>query len=226
MGVYMDLATIRKIASFTFWYIIWTNLWYLVVIPDFYQKWNLLALLILSTAIGFFDHIFRPIKEEKVIIDKYLGILLLLFIGNPFLGILSFYENQLFVSKIAPLWDNFLIHTLGLFFVAVGGIITVTGRYQLGKYATGMICIQEEHKLITRGIFKYVRHPIYSGGVISAIGIQLCFATLVMLLIYPCLVFYVVNIRLIHEEDLLIQRFGDQYRVYQQKSKKLLPFLY
>ncbi len=73
------------------------------------------------------------------------------------------------------------------------------------------------------GIYSLVRHPIYLGVILVAIGISVIstslFGFLIMSLLFP---FFLIRF----EESLLNEEFGDAYRNYQEKTRKLISFIY
>ena len=92
----------------------------------------------------------------------------------------------------------------------------------LGKNITPTVETREEHELVTGGPYRWVRHPLYTVGTSFFVSLSIVAANwftglaslvgLVMLLI-----------RLPKEEEKLIERFGDEYRSYMQRTGRLLP---
>ncbi|HEV2390188.1 MAG TPA: isoprenylcysteine carboxylmethyltransferase family protein, partial [Nitrososphaerales archaeon] len=85
--------------------------------------------------------------------------------------------------------------------------------------------VVEDHKLVTEGLYKHLRHPAYTGIILSLLGVPLIFSSAygfaLMLLVIPPLVY-----RIGVEEKMLIAKFGEQYREYSKHSKKLAPYIY
>ena len=75
------------------------------------------------------------------------------------------------------------------------------------------------------GIYRKVRHPLYTGTIMLLLGMPLIFSSwygfAVMLLVVPL---FVKRIR--REEGLLIEEFGAEYEAYIERSHKLIPFVY
>jgi len=83
----------------------------------------------------------------------------------------------------------------------------------------------EDHKLVTNGIYRLVRHPSYVGWFYWSLGTQVILAN-------PCcLIFYIIaswiffRERIYMEEIALINFFGDEYLRYQQNTPTGLPFI-
>ncbi len=82
--------------------------------------------------------------------------------------------------------------------------------------------LHEDHKLITSGPYKRIRHPMYLGVFIYTTGLILISSDLLVLIFFAFTIW--VNYRRIPEEEqMMIDEFGDEYREYMKRSGKLLP---
>jgi protein-S-isoprenylcysteine O-methyltransferase Ste14 len=81
----------------------------------------------------------------------------------------------------------------------------------------------EEHLLVTKGIYKYLRHPIYAGlflwGVAQPLLLHNWIAGGLLLVFFTVL--YVVRVPL--EEEMMIQEFGKEYTEYMKKTGGIIP---
>ena len=114
---------------------------------------------------------------------------------------------------------------LGLILFVVGVGIRLAGKRALGRYYSYGLRVLPDHKLITGGIYGRVRHPISLAVLIYDPGIPLIFSSLYGFLITLALIPLILY-RITIEERMLIQKFGDEYRDYMRRTKKLIPFLY
>lgn len=78
----------------------------------------------------------------------------------------------------------------------------------------------ERGELITEGLFKYMRHPMYTFGMLVLISSPIMTANLAYTIIIFGLYFWIGSI---FEERNLIKRFGDDYREYQEKVPRFIP---
>ncbi|MBC7386945.1 MAG: isoprenylcysteine carboxylmethyltransferase family protein [Cryobacterium sp.] len=111
---------------------------------------------------------------------------------------------------------------LGTLITASGLLLAVLARKHLGKYWSGIITLKEGHRLIRTGPYRFARHPIYTGFLVAAFGSAVClgkergiYAVLLMGIAY------VLKIR--KEEKILISQFGEEYLIFQQEVKALIP---
>ncbi len=96
----------------------------------------------------------------------------------------------------------------------------------LGKFFSTRVCIHKTHRLITTGLYRYIRHPSYSGLLICffAAGIAMGDFLSLSVLLIP-LVIALVN-RINVEEKFLQQFFGYDYQQYCLQTKKIIPKIY
>jgi len=120
----------------------------------------------------------------------------------------------------------------GLFFIAIGGYLRMKARLELKKKAgfsslatTGRLQTVEGHQLVKDGLYKHIRHPIYLGETVRNFGIALIFSSLYgMSFIVVATIFLLFRMRI--EEKMLIDVFGKDYKEYQRKTKRIIPYIY
>ena len=110
--------------------------------------------------------------------------------------------------------------------ILLGLAVRWTAILTLGRFFTVNVAIQDEHRVVDHGLYRWVRHPSYSGLLISFLGLGLAFGNwlgLALATIPPTAVF-LDRIRV--EENALLQELGEPYRDYCAKTKRLVPGLY
>lgn len=81
---------------------------------------------------------------------------------------------------------------------------------------------QEIRKLITSGIYSKMRHPVYLGRMLMNLGFLIMFPIVPMLIV--TVVFVIVwYLMALHEEMLLMKRFGRNYKKYREKVPMFIP---
>lgn len=114
-------------------------------------------------------------------------------------------------------------------FGVVIGVINVFGIYWLfnsiGSGITPTSGTRKEHKLVTNGIYKYIRHPLYTFGssLFIAFGMM---ADNWFIALLGILAFIGMAIRTPKEEANLVEKFGDEYREYMKRTGRFLPKLF
>jgi len=117
------------------------------------------------------------------------------------------------------------MNLFGLLLFIVGVAIRIIGKITLGKYYSYGLTIKPDHDLVTHGIYRYVRHPIILAAIIYSMAIPLVFSSLYGFVIMLGLVPFMVY-RIGIEERMLLEHFGDEYREYIKRTKKMIPFIY
>jgi protein-S-isoprenylcysteine O-methyltransferase Ste14 len=124
-------------------------------------------------------------------------------------------------SKIGlPEWARWL--GVGIGFLCVGGIYWLFSS--IGSGITPVSATRKEHKLSTHGIYRWVRHPLYTIGSSFYITFGLMSDNWFIILM-GILAFIAMAIRTPKEEANLIEKFGDEYRDYMKRTGRFLPKL-
>jgi protein-S-isoprenylcysteine O-methyltransferase Ste14 len=111
------------------------------------------------------------------------------------------------------------------------------GRHRLGgwsgvykthspvaDYWSAVVTIKRDHRIIRRGPYAVVRHPIYSAGLLALLGTAIAFGA-VRGLIGFALVFIGWWLKSRLEETFLERQFGADYAQYKREVKGLIPFV-
>jgi len=125
------------------------------------------------------------------------------------------------------LWtiDGDVARWIGVVLFGVGGALRLWPVFVLGPRFSGLVAIQQDHKLVTTGVYGTIRHPSYLGLLVNFLGLALVFraaaGVLLVVLILPPLI-----ARINAEEKLLLSEFGDEYRAYRARTSRLIPGVY
>ena len=112
----------------------------------------------------------------------------------------------------------------GVVLCIAGLAICIWARFTLGRNWSGVVTLKGGHELITAGPYALVRHPIYTGLLIMIVGTVIVLGHVAGIIALP-LVFVSLWIKLRYEEELMLQKFPDEYAAYQRRVKRLIPFL-
>lgn len=114
---------------------------------------------------------------------------------------------------------------VGLALIVIGLTIELVAQITLRRFYSSTLVIREDHQLITHGVYRFTRHPIYLGAIMGCIGVPVYVSSLYGLLTMSALIPIVLN-RIRIEERMLTDEFGDAYRTYEETTSKLIPFIY
>jgi protein-S-isoprenylcysteine O-methyltransferase Ste14 len=113
---------------------------------------------------------------------------------------------------------------VGVVFFLIGNVVRVWGLYAQGNVMEKDVRIRENQPLITSGPYAVSRHPIYTGNLMAELGLGLAFAY------WPLIVFTLLlslpawHYRTMREETMLVEHFGEDYRAYQTRVGRFLPW--
>lgn len=158
----------------------------------------------------------RNSAQEKLI--RFLVIVGILFL--PLTYVLSPWLN--FANYYLPVWAN----GLGGVTLAIALWLFWRVHHDLGKNWSSTLQIREGHTLTTNGVYHKIRHPMYTSvlllciaqalllqnwiaGLAGLIGFSIAYAT-----------------RIDQEEQMLLDKFGNEYEAYRQRTKRLVPYLF
>lgn len=137
-----------------------------------------------------------------------------------FLGFLAANLIRIPISHVA------VIPYFGLILIIAGMIIRFIAISSLGKMFTVDVTIRENHKIKKDGMYSIVRHPSYSGSLLSFLGFGISMNNWISLFIIFIPVFIVFIYRINIEEKILIEKFETEYPEYMKKTWRLLPWIY
>ncbi len=113
----------------------------------------------------------------------------------------------------------------GLAFLLAGLSLYGAARLTLGRFFSETVRIKPGHRLITKGPYRFIRHPIYLAVILFGLSIPMILGSLygfvTILALVPMLI-----LRIRFEEKVLASTFGQEYVEYAHKTKKLIPYIY
>jgi protein-S-isoprenylcysteine O-methyltransferase Ste14 len=222
---------LRKITSFLVGVIIFSFLpligWGLNDISGFIQNPFRLAYIIMMAILSVFVVIFVPNEgrsrgEGKKLVKRQKISLLFLQIIPPFIVLLSpFFERR----GIGLFKENDIIRLSALVISFLGFILMNWSVMVLGRQFSVDVTIQDDHKLVTNGPYKYIRHPRYLGIIVFFTGVSLVFLSQFSMILTLVLLL-VLLWRIKDEEDLMRREFKKNWEEYKKRTYSLIPFVF
>ncbi len=191
--------------------------------PDLALRSLAVALLIIRTV--YWEVTERRDNQKKPLLQKPAATQHLKRIAATTLSVLLLL--QLLGLSLAPYPYSFAVQLIGFLAVLTGFAVSMSARRTLGaNWAHGAeYQIKHNHELVTAGVYKYIRHPIYAGIFLSFIGAEIVagsFIVVIFLITLPLTATYQAK----HEEAILTKQFGAQYRTYMSKTARFIPGLW
>jgi protein-S-isoprenylcysteine O-methyltransferase Ste14 len=134
------------------------------------------------------------------------------------------------VWMIAPAWLQWssaaapqALSWLGVGFMGVSLMLLTWVHHTLGDNFSPTLKVKEGQTLVTGGPYRLVRHPMYAAVFLSVIGVCLITANWLIILISIPGIAPAMAKRMEMEEAMMVEKFGDRYRVYMQSTGRVLP---
>lgn len=124
------------------------------------------------------------------------------------------YESKLFGVRI-----------VGLLMFVIFSWLQVKAYKSLGNSYAQDVVIMKEHKLITAGIYKFMRHPQYLFQLLSDLGAGLALLSYLVVPVVILIELPLFIMRAALEDKLLKKHFGDEYSAYKKRSGFMIPFV-
>jgi len=159
--------------------------------------------------------IFR--KEGPVI-----GVLASLWGLAIFMPVLSIFTTWMNISSYQlPSWTGWL----GAVVFSAALWLLWRSHYDLGRSWSVTTEIKNRHKLVTEGVFRYIRHPMYSAhflwGIAQVLLIHNWITGPAGIIVFIPL--YILRVK--KEERMMLEEFGEEYRSYMKRTGRLIPRL-
>jgi protein-S-isoprenylcysteine O-methyltransferase Ste14 len=122
---------------------------------------------------------------------------------------------------------------LGAWALWAGAVVALSGIAlrawsvkTLGQYFTYVVQVSSDQKVVETGPYRLLRHPSYTGGALTGIGIGLSMRYGLAPVIIGGAMLAAYLIRIAVEERALAEGIGEPYRAYMKRTKRLIPFIW
>jgi protein-S-isoprenylcysteine O-methyltransferase len=128
-------------------------------------------------------------------------------------------DGQVATHHLPLLWSGMAVMVAGL-------LLRWWSVHTLAQYFTVDIAIQPGQELIRRGPYRWLRHPSYTGALLTVLGFGIALGDpgAALVVIVPITAAFLWRIRI--EEQMLAQAFPDAYPAYARGTRRLIPFIW
>ena len=113
----------------------------------------------------------------------------------------------------------------GILLMLLGVLVRQWAIAVLGRFFSLTVRVATDHRVVTRGPYRLVRHPSYTGVLITFIGLGLAVQSLGGLLVLLGVFSLSYGYRIRVEEKTLLSELGPDYASYMKRTKRLVPFI-
>jgi protein-S-isoprenylcysteine O-methyltransferase Ste14 len=124
-----------------------------------------------------------------------------------------------------PVKLNGLFEFLALGLIVAGITFGIYGFYSLGRNFSPLPTPRTKHKLVTHGAYAYCRHPLYGGLIMVSLGLA-AYTFSEARLLFTIIMCFILSVKSKAEEVALTALYGEEYKAYEAKVSKFIPYLY
>src|SRR5207253_11122018 len=117
-----------------------------------------------------------------------------------------------------------ILSSVGLAITVAGMTLLVWARQTLGRNWSQTVSAKEDHELVASGPYRYVRHPMYTGGIVACFGSAIVAGGVFVFLLLVLTPFFLWRVRA--EGELLARQFPQEFPAYKRRTKALIPFVW
>jgi protein-S-isoprenylcysteine O-methyltransferase Ste14 len=127
-------------------------------------------------------------------------------------------------ARVGPL-PHWLLYPGPAMFL-LGPALTVWAYYTLGTFFSLEVQIQAEHRVVSTGPYRLLRHPGYGGVLFGFVGLGLALQSLVSVLVLLIATTTALAYRARIEENFLVAELGNEYVQYLARTRRLVPYVW
>lgn len=195
----------------------------------FHNWFGVLFFVVIYTIVLLFIPFYK--KMDRKPIGTYFAFVIAFAIemhGIPF----SMYIISWIVGKNLPegiLWGHTLFSSIGYWGMYINYICAIIALFLIlngwrNIYKRYWSKEEGTRSLVKSGVYRYIRHPQYTGLLLLSFGMIAEWATIPLIIMYPVMIGMYVRLAKKEEKDML-EEFGNQYREYMKDTKMFIPYI-
>jgi len=139
----------------------------------------------------------------------------------------SFFVPLVWVVKPVPPFANYPLRpipfVIGVSAMALGLWLFQRSHADLGPNWSITLEVRDKHQLVTQGVYRHIRHPMYAAIFLYAFGQALVLPNWVAGPSYLVAFLLLFALRVGPEERMMAEQFGPDYEAYRTRTKRLIP---
>jgi protein-S-isoprenylcysteine O-methyltransferase Ste14 len=130
------------------------------------------------------------------------------------------------VPQATMMWKRTSIFFVGIALMLAGMAFRFYAMWVLGRFFTYDVAIQAGQTTVEAGPYRYIRHPSYTGALITLVGFGLALGNWAAVLAILVCMGTAYAYRISVEESALVAALGEPYKQYMRRTRRLVPFLF
>jgi protein-S-isoprenylcysteine O-methyltransferase Ste14 len=149
-----------------------------------------------------------------------------LIVALLFIGLTSDFTLTACLPQAEIAWRQPLVFFSGITLMLTGVAFRWWAIATLGKFFTFDVAVQSSQTVVETGPYRYLRHPSYTGALMTLVGIGLALGNWAgMLALLACMAI-AYSYRISVEERALVAALGEPYKQYMRRTRRIIPFVF
>ena len=142
------------------------------------------------------------------------------------LGITADFALSFSLPQASIRSDRPMFFFIGIALMYAGMALRLYSMSILGRYFTFQVAVHTDQPVIEAGPYRYIRHPSYTGALITLAGLGLTLGNWAGLIVLLFLMSVAYGYRIPIEESALVAFIGEPYKDYMRRTHRLIPYVY
>jgi len=142
------------------------------------------------------------------------------------LSVASDFALSFLLPQATILWHRTTFFFVGIAFMLAGLAFRFYSMSLLGRFFTYQVTVHTGQTVVESGPYHYIRHPSYTGALLTLIGLGLALGNWAGLLALLTCMGAAYAYRISVEEAALLAALGEPYQQYIRRTRRLVPFLF
>jgi protein-S-isoprenylcysteine O-methyltransferase Ste14 len=142
------------------------------------------------------------------------------------LGLALGFTLSFALPQAAIMWKRPSVFFLGITLMLAGLAFRFYAMWVLGRFFTYDVAVQAGQTIVEAGPYRHIRHPSYTGALITLVGLGLALGNWAALLTILACMGIAYAYRITVEEAALVAALGEPYKQYMRRTQRLVPFLF
>jgi protein-S-isoprenylcysteine O-methyltransferase Ste14 len=130
------------------------------------------------------------------------------------------------LPQATMMWRRTLVFFVGITLMLAGLAFRFYAMRFLGRSFTYDVAVQPNQTIVEAGPYRYIRHPSYTGALITLLGLGLALGNWAAVLAILACMGTAYAYRIFVEESALVAVLGEPYKRYMRRTRRLVPFLF
>lgn len=104
--------------------------------------------------------------------------------------------------------------------IGIGIDLVSVGLFAREKTTVSPFSPDKTETLVTSGLYQYTRNPMYLGMACILTGLAIWLGNYAAFVMIPCFIWYITQLQIIPEEEILLEKFGEEYGEYMLRVRR------